>query len=107
MSFSPSNSMNVRQQYVVTRKRTASWHFRKDITGSCLSCLIFYWTHTMVEYSLTPSGQTLTRPIEALRDWSEQYIEEVEQMPAIYDQKSKTPLQEEMQAFVQQRADAS
>src|ERR1051326_9273021 len=27
----------------------------------------------MVEYSLTPLGQTLIEPIRALRDWSEQY----------------------------------
>ncbi len=60
----------------------------------------------MVEYSLTPLGQTLIEPIWALRDWSEQHIEEVEQMRADYDQKGKTPLQEEILALVQQRADA-
>lgn len=61
----------------------------------------------MVEYSLTPLGQTLIEPIWALRDWSEQYIEEVERARAEYDQKGKTPLQEEIMALVQQRADAS
>ncbi len=61
----------------------------------------------MVEYSLTPLGQTLIEPIWALRDWSEQYIEEVERARAEYDQKGKTPLQEEIMALVQQRAEAS
>jgi DNA-binding HxlR family transcriptional regulator len=59
----------------------------------------------IVEYSLTPLGLTLIGPIEALRDWSEQHIEEVERLRAEYDQKSKTPLQEEIIALVQQRAD--
>jgi DNA-binding HxlR family transcriptional regulator len=61
----------------------------------------------MVEYSLTPLGQTLIEPIWALRDWSEQYIEDVERARAEYDQKGKTPLQQEIMALVQQRADAS
>jgi DNA-binding HxlR family transcriptional regulator len=61
----------------------------------------------MVEYSLTPLGQTLIEPIWALRDWSEQYIEEVERARADYDQKGKTPLQQEIMALVQQRANAS
>lgn len=37
----------------------------------------------MVEYSLTPLGRTLIEPIWALRDWSERYIEEVEQKRAV------------------------
>jgi DNA-binding HxlR family transcriptional regulator len=61
----------------------------------------------LVEYSLTPLGQTLIEPIWALRDWSEQYIEDVERARADYDQKGKTPLQEEIMALVQQRANAS
>jgi len=61
----------------------------------------------MVEYSLKPLGQTLIEPIWALRDWSEQYIEEVERACPKYDQKGKTPLQQEIMALVQQRADAS
>jgi DNA-binding HxlR family transcriptional regulator len=61
----------------------------------------------MVEYSLTPLGRTLSGPIWALRDWSEQYIEEVERKRAEYDRQSKTALQEEIMALVQQRADAS
>lgn len=61
----------------------------------------------MVEYSLTPLGQTLIEPIWALRDWSEQHIEEVEKARAEYDQKDKTLLQEDILALVQQRANAS
>jgi DNA-binding HxlR family transcriptional regulator len=61
----------------------------------------------MVEYSLTTLGQTLTSPILALRDWSEQYIEEVERVRTTYDQKDKTALQQEIMSLVQQRADAS
>jgi DNA-binding HxlR family transcriptional regulator len=30
-----------------------------------------------VEYSLTPSGRTLTEPLEAIRRWAEQHIEGV------------------------------
>jgi DNA-binding HxlR family transcriptional regulator len=61
----------------------------------------------MVEYSLTPLGLTLREPIYALRDWSEQYIEEVERKRNIYDQQDKTLLQKEIIALVQQRAKAN
>ncbi|SRR6266567_2576450 len=61
----------------------------------------------IVEYSLTPLGQTLIEPIWALRAWSEQYIEEVERVRAEYDQKGRSSLQEEIMALVQQRADES
>src|SRR5581483_7830504 len=61
----------------------------------------------MVEYSLTPLGQTLIGPIYALRDWSEQYIEEVERARAEYDQQDRNSLQEEIIALVQQRAEGS
>lgn len=60
----------------------------------------------MVEYSLTPLGQTLIEPIWALRDWSEQYIEEVEQARTQYDQKARPSQQEETMALVRQRAEA-
>jgi hypothetical protein len=59
----------------------------------------------MVEYSLTPLGRTLIKPIWALRDWSEAYIEEVEQARSEYDQQDRTSLQDEIIALVQQRAD--
>lgn len=60
----------------------------------------------MVEYSLTPLGLTLREPIYALRDWSEQYIEEVERKRNLYDQQDKKLLQKEIIALVQQRAEA-
>jgi DNA-binding HxlR family transcriptional regulator len=59
----------------------------------------------MVEYSLTPLGLTLREPICALRDWSEQYIEEVERKRNLYDQQDKTLLQKEIIALVQRRAE--
>jgi DNA-binding HxlR family transcriptional regulator len=61
----------------------------------------------MVEYSLTPLGLTLAGPICAIHDWSEQYIEEVEQARAEYDQKTRTTLQKETMALVQQRPDSA
>jgi DNA-binding HxlR family transcriptional regulator len=60
----------------------------------------------MVEYSLTPLGKTLIEPILALRNWSEHYIEEVERLRDEYDQKTRTSLQEDIMALVQQRAEA-
>lgn len=59
----------------------------------------------MVEYSLTPLGQTLIEPIRALRTWSEQYIEEVERLRSEYDRQDRTSLQEDIITLVQQRAD--
>jgi DNA-binding HxlR family transcriptional regulator len=59
----------------------------------------------MVEYSLTPLGQTLIEPIWALRAWSEQYIEEIERLRDEYDQKTRKSLQEEIMVLVQQRAE--
>lgn len=61
----------------------------------------------MVEYSLTTLGQTLIEPIWALRDWSEQYIEEVERIRAEYDQTGRNSLQEEILALVQKRANGA
>lgn len=61
----------------------------------------------MVEYSLTPLGQTLIEPIWAIRDWSEQHIEEVERLRDEYDHQDKNLLQEEIMTLVQQRAASS
>src|ERR1043166_5929205 len=58
----------------------------------------------MVEYSLTPLGRTLIEPIRALRDWSEQYIEEIERLRGEYDRRARTSLQEDIITLVQQRA---
>lgn len=59
----------------------------------------------MVEYSLTPLGRTLIEPIWARRDWSERYIEEVEQKRADYDQVDRTTLQDQIITLVQQRGE--
>jgi DNA-binding HxlR family transcriptional regulator len=61
----------------------------------------------MVEYSLTPLGLTLREPIYALRDWSEQHIEDVERRRGEYDRQDKTLLQDKIIALVQQRAASS
>jgi DNA-binding HxlR family transcriptional regulator len=61
----------------------------------------------MVEYSLTPLGRTLIEPIWALREWSEQYIEEVEQKRADYDQVDRTTLQDQIITLVQQRGEVA
>lgn len=58
----------------------------------------------VVEYSLTRLGETLKIPIQAMRDWSEEYIEKVEQARIEYDQQDKSSLQAEIMALVQQRA---
>jgi DNA-binding HxlR family transcriptional regulator len=58
----------------------------------------------VVEYSLTCLGKTLKTPIQAMRDWSEEYIEKVEQARIEYDQQDKSALQAEIMALVQQRA---
>src|SRR5947207_8815642 len=50
----------------------------------------------MVEYSLTPLGRTLSGPISALREWSDQYIEEVERQRTSYDEKDHRALQSEI-----------
>jgi DNA-binding HxlR family transcriptional regulator len=59
----------------------------------------------MVEYSLTPLGQTLIEPIWALRDWSEQYIDEVERAREAYDRRDHTHLQDQIALLVQQRVE--
>lgn len=61
----------------------------------------------MVEYSLTALGQTLIKPVLALRDWSEQFIEEVERARVAYDQRDLNSLQAEIMALVQQRSGIS
>ena len=38
-----------------------------------------------VEYRLTPLGQTLTATVEALREWAETHIEEVQTAQKHYD----------------------
>ena len=57
----------------------------------------------VVEYSLTPLGQTLIEPINALRDWAYGHLQEVAQARTTYDQREHTQIQEETASLVQQR----
>ncbi len=57
----------------------------------------------VVEYSLTPLGQTLTEPIKALRVWAYGHLREVAYAQTTYDQRNHTLLQEEVASLVQQR----
>jgi len=44
-----------------------------------------------VEYALTPLGETLCDPIEAIRRWSEDHIDEVSAAQAVYDARANEP----------------
>jgi DNA-binding HxlR family transcriptional regulator len=57
----------------------------------------------VVEYSLTPLGQTLVEPINALQVWAYGHLPEVAQARTAYDQRDHTPLQDEVASLVQQR----
>jgi DNA-binding HxlR family transcriptional regulator len=57
----------------------------------------------VVEYSLTPLGQTLIEPMKALAGWAYGHLQEVEQARTTYDQRDHTQLQEEVASLVQQR----
>ncbi|HLG76385.1 MAG TPA: helix-turn-helix domain-containing protein [Ktedonobacteraceae bacterium] len=57
----------------------------------------------VVEYSLTPLGQTLIEPMNALRRWAYGHLGEVAQARTAYDHHEHTPIQEEVAAIVQQR----
>ena len=57
----------------------------------------------VVEYSLTPLGQTLIEPIKALTVWAYGHLQEVVQAQTTYDQRDHTQLQQEVAALVQQR----
>jgi DNA-binding HxlR family transcriptional regulator len=43
-----------------------------------------------VEYSLTPLGKTLCAPLAAIRQWAEDYIDEVTNAQKLYDTRSAT-----------------
>jgi len=58
----------------------------------------------IVEYSLTPLGQTLREPMQALRVWAYGHLGEVAQARAAYDRGDHTPIQEETASLVQQRS---
>ncbi|GCE15397.1 winged helix-turn-helix transcriptional regulator [Tengunoibacter tsumagoiensis] len=57
----------------------------------------------VVEYSLTPLGQTLIEPMNALRDWAYGHLQEVAYAQAAYDQRDHTQIQDEVASLVQQR----
>ncbi len=57
----------------------------------------------VVEYSLTPLGQTLIEPMKALQVWAYEHLQEVAQARTEYDQREHTPLQETTASLVQQR----
>jgi DNA-binding HxlR family transcriptional regulator len=57
----------------------------------------------VVEYSLTPLGQTLIEPVNMLQIWAYEHLQEVAQARMVYDQGHHSPIQEETAARVQQR----
>ena len=57
----------------------------------------------VVEYSLTPLGQTLIEPVHTLRDWAYEHLQEVADAQKTYDQRDHTVLQEQTASLVQQR----
>lgn len=57
----------------------------------------------VVEYSLTPLGQTLIEPIHVLTDWAYAHLPEVAHAQTTYDQRDHTQIQEETAFLVQQR----
>ena len=57
----------------------------------------------VVEYSLTPLGQTLVEAANALRVWAYAHLQEVADARTTYDQRGHTPIQNETASLVQQR----
>ena len=57
----------------------------------------------VVEYSLTPLGQTLIESVRSLRVWAYGHLQEVADARTAYDQRAQTPIQEATAALVQQR----
>ncbi len=57
----------------------------------------------VVEYSLTPLGQTLLEPVKALRTWAYEHLQEVADARTVYDQRDHTQLQGGIASLVQQR----
>jgi DNA-binding HxlR family transcriptional regulator len=57
----------------------------------------------VVEYSLTPLGQTLREPMNALRVWAYGHLQEVAHARTTYDQRDHKQIQEEVASLVQQR----
>jgi DNA-binding HxlR family transcriptional regulator len=57
----------------------------------------------VVEYSLTPLGQTLIEPVHTLAAWAYEHLQEVTQAQKRYDQRDQKPLQQEVASLVQKR----
>ena len=57
----------------------------------------------VVEYSLTPLGQTLIEPVHGLRDWAYGHLQEVVDARTVYDARDSTSIQEETASLVQRR----
>jgi DNA-binding HxlR family transcriptional regulator len=57
----------------------------------------------VVEYSLTPLGQTLVEPVNMLQIWAYEHLEEVAQARTAYDQRDHMTLQDEVASLVQER----
>ena len=57
----------------------------------------------VVEYSLTPLGQTLIEAVKALRVWAYGHLQEVAQARTAYDEREHTPIQATIISLVQQR----
>jgi DNA-binding HxlR family transcriptional regulator len=57
----------------------------------------------VVEYSLTPLGQTLREPMHALSGWAYGHLQEVSQARREYDQRDHMQIQAEVAALVQER----
>lgn len=57
----------------------------------------------VVEYSLTPLGQTLVEPMKALSVWAYGHLQEVAHARTTYDQRDHRQIQEETAILVQQR----
>jgi DNA-binding HxlR family transcriptional regulator len=57
----------------------------------------------VVEYSLTPLGQTLIESVNALRTWAYAHLSEVSQAREAYDSDDHAPIQDEVATIVQQR----
>ena len=58
----------------------------------------------VVEYSLTPLGDTLVEPIKALQVWAYGHLPDVAQAQSAYDERDHKQIQAETAALVQQRA---
>jgi DNA-binding HxlR family transcriptional regulator len=51
-------------------------------------------TTPTVEYSLTPLGTTLVRPLASIRDWAEQHIEELQAARDAYTRERSLPVED-------------